>query len=170
MDARPKASEIKKYLMWSKINELKREGHSISKIKLLTGYDRKTIRKYLGMSEEEFRSRGCCVRVYPSRLDKYRPFIKKRLENYHFLSSAAIHAQLRREYPDLEKFNQKTVYNYVRKVRREENIPMDEEGTGRPYHMLEQTAAGNTPRRTSEKNGSTTKKEARRKCISLCFF
>lgn len=112
MDARPKASEIKKYLMWSKINELKREGHSISKIKLLTGYDRKTIRKYLGMSEEEFRSRGCCVRVYPSRLDKYRPFIKKRLENYHFLSSAAIHAQLRREYR-LEKFNQKTVYNYV---------------------------------------------------------
>ena len=35
MDARPKASEIKKYLMWSKINELKREGHSISRIKSL---------------------------------------------------------------------------------------------------------------------------------------
>lgn len=142
MDARPKASEIKKYLMWSKINELKREGHSISKIKLLTGHDRKTIRKYLDMSEEEFRSRGCCVRVYPSRLDKYRQFIKERLENYHFLSSAAIHSQLRREYPDLEKFNQKTVYNYVQKVRREENIPMNEEGTCRPYHMLEQTAPG----------------------------
>ncbi len=58
-DTCPKASEIKKYLMWSKINELKREGHSISKIKLLTGHDRKTIRKYLDMSEEEFRSCGC---------------------------------------------------------------------------------------------------------------
>lgn len=109
---------------------------------MLTGYDRKTIRKYLGMSEEEFRSRGCCVRVYPSRLDKYRPFIKERLENYHFLSSAAIHSQLRMQFPELEKFNQKTVYNYVRKVRREENIPMDNEGRCRPYHMLEQTPPG----------------------------
>ena len=142
MDARPKASEIKKYLMWSKINELKREGHSINKIKLLTGHDRKTIRKYLDMSEEEFLGKGCCVRVYGSRLDKYRPFIVERLENHHFLSSAAIHSQLRREYPDLERFNQKTVYNYVQKVRREENIPMDNEGNCRPYHMLEQTEAG----------------------------
>lgn len=140
MDACPKASEIKKYLMWSKINQLKREGHSISRIKLLTGYDRKTIRKYLGMTEEEFRSRGCCVRRYPSRLDKYRDFIVKRLENYSFLSSAAIHTQLRMAFPDLEKFNQKTVYNYVQRVRSEENIPKDSEGDNRPYCMLDQTS------------------------------
>lgn len=68
MDARPKASEIKKYLMWSKINQLKREGQSISQIKRLTGHDRKTIRKYLGMTEEYFRSQGCCIRRYGSRI------------------------------------------------------------------------------------------------------
>lgn len=141
MDASPKASEIKKYLMWSKINQLKREGHSISRIKMLTGHDRKTIRKYLEMSEEEFRSRGCCVRHYGSRLDKYRDFIVTRLRSYPFMSSAAIHTQLRMSFSDLKKFNQKTVYNYVRRVRTEENIPKDEEGTNRPYCMLEQTAA-----------------------------
>lgn len=141
MDARPKASEIKKYLMWSKINELKREGHSISRIKKLTGYDRKTIRKYLRMTEEEFLAQGCCVRHYSSRLDKYRDFIVSRLENYAFLSSAAIHTQLRMNFPDLEKFNQKTVYNYVQKIRREENIPIESEGSNRPYCMLEQTVA-----------------------------
>lgn len=107
---------------------------------MLTGYDRKTIRKYLGMTEEEFRTRGCCVRRYPSRLDKYRDFIVQRLENYSFLSSAAIHTQLRLTFPDLEKFNQKTVYNYVQRVRQEENIPKDDEGTNRPYCMLEQTS------------------------------
>lgn len=139
MDASPKASEIKKYLMWSKINQLKREGHSISKIKMLTGYDRKTIRKYLGMTEEEFRSRGCCVRRYGSRLDKYRDFILTRLRSYPFLSSAAIHAQLRMSFSNLEQFNQKTVYNYVQRLRDEENIPKDAEGTNRPYGMLEQT-------------------------------
>lgn len=139
MDASPKASEIKKYLMWSKINELKREGHSISRIKKLTGYDRKTIRKYLGMTEEEFRSRGCCVRRYGSRLDKYRDFILTRLRSYPFLSSAAIHAQLRMSFSNLEQFNQKTVYNYVQRLREEENIPRDSEGTNRPYCMLEQT-------------------------------
>ena len=141
MDGRPKASEIKKYLMWSKINQLKREGHSISRIKKLTGYDRKTIRKYLRMTEEEFMAQGCCVRHYASRLDKYRDFIDSRLENYGFLSNAAIHNQLRLNFPDLEKFNQKTVYNYVQKIRREENIPMESEGNNRPYCMLEQTAS-----------------------------
>ena len=141
MDASPKASEIKKYLMWSKINQLKREGHSISRIKMLTGHDRKTIRKYLEMSEEEFLAGGCCVRHYGSRLDKYRDFIVTRLRSYPFLSSAAIHTQLRMSFSDLEKFNQKTVYNYVQRVRTEENIPKEDEGTNRPYCMLEQTAA-----------------------------
>ncbi|MDE6290301.1 MAG: IS21 family transposase [Muribaculaceae bacterium] len=141
MDARPKASEIKKYLMWSKINQLKREGQSISQIKKLTGHDRKTIRKYLRMTEEEFRARGCCVRRYHSRLDKYRDFIVERLEHCHSLSSASIHSQLRMSFGDLEKFNQKTVYNYVRRIRKEENIPMDGGGDGRPYCMLEQTPA-----------------------------
>lgn len=140
MDARPKASEKKKFLMWSKINQLNREGHSISRIKKLTGYDRKTIRKYLRMTEEEFLAQGCCVRHYSSRLDKYRDFIVSRLENYGFLSTAAIHTQLRLNFPDLEKFNQKTVYNYVQRVRKEEDIPMESEGDNRPYSMLEQTA------------------------------
>ena len=126
--------------MWSKIKELKREGHSISGIRRITGYDRKTIRKYLAMSEEEFRSRNWCVRVYSSRLDKYRGFISDRLEKYPFLSTSAIHSQLRRNFPDLEKFDRKTVYNYVMRVREEENIPVEKEGSNRPYCMLEQTA------------------------------
>ena len=127
--------------MWSKINQLKREGQSISQIKKLTGHDRKTIRKYLRMTEEEFRARGCCVRRYHSRLDKYRDFIVERLEHCHSLSSASIHSQLRMSFGDLEKFNQKTVYNYVQRIRKDEDIPMDGEGDGCPYCMLEQTPA-----------------------------
>ncbi len=142
MDASPKASEIKKYLMWSKVNQLKREGHSISRISRLTGLDRKTVRKYLRMTEEEFREKNYCVRSYASRLDKYRGFIVERLESYPFLSSGAIHAHLRLNFPDLEKFNQKTVYNYVQKIRKEEHIPLEKEGNNRPYCMLEQTAPG----------------------------
>lgn len=142
MDAIPKASEIKKYLMWSKINQLRTEGHSLSRIKMLTGCDRKTIRKYLAMTEEEFRGRHCCVRTYHSRLDEYRGFITERLRSYPFLSSAAIHSQLRRNFPDLGRFNPKTVYNYVMRVRREEEIPLEKEGSNRPYCMLEQTAPG----------------------------
>ncbi|MDE7463058.1 MAG: hypothetical protein K2M88_07845 [Muribaculaceae bacterium] len=80
------------------------------------GHDRKAIRKYLLMTEEEFMAKG-----YTSRLDKYMDFIVWRLENYAFLSSVAIHTQLRLNFPDPEKFNQKTVYNYVQKIRREEN-------------------------------------------------
>ena len=42
-------------------------------------------------------------------------------------------------FSDLEQFNQKTVYNYVQRLREEEDIPKDSEGTNRPYCMLEQT-------------------------------
>lgn len=79
------------------------------RIKSLTGYYRKTIRKYLRMSEEDFRTRRCCVRHYSLRLDKYRDFIVSRLDNYHLLISAAIYTHLRMTFPDLEKFDPKHV-------------------------------------------------------------
>lgn len=59
------------------INELKREGMSVLAISNLTGYDRKTIRKYL---EDPI-----TVPVYeprpapPSKLDEFKPYLNERL-------------------------------------------------------------------------------------------
>ena len=59
------------------INQLKREGLSVLAISNLTGYDRKTIRKYLAEPE--------AVPVYeprpapPGKLDGFKPYLKERL-------------------------------------------------------------------------------------------
>jgi transposase len=59
------------------IKELKRQGLSISRIGELTGYDRKTIRRYLqsgGQPEYGPRPRQ------PSKLDSFQPYLKERMQ------------------------------------------------------------------------------------------
>jgi len=60
-----------------KINELKREGLSVQAISELTGYDRKTIRKYLlaPLGRPEYKSRP----VPASKLEPFKPYLEGRL-------------------------------------------------------------------------------------------
>jgi hypothetical protein len=58
--------------------EMKREGLSLKAISGLTGYDRKTVRKYL--SEPEAAPRYGPRARRPSRLDEYKPYLESRLQ------------------------------------------------------------------------------------------
>jgi hypothetical protein len=59
------------------INELKRSGMSIQAISELTGYDRKTIRKYLLKPVvPEYRSRPAAV----SKLEPFKPYLSERMQ------------------------------------------------------------------------------------------
>ena len=60
------------------IEELKRQGLSIRAISALTGYDRKTIRKYLIQPESTpvYGPRP----VAPSKLDAFKPYLDERLK------------------------------------------------------------------------------------------
>jgi len=60
-----------------KINELKREGLSVQAIGNLTGYDRKTIRKYLltPVGKPAYKARP----VPPGKLEPFKPYLKERL-------------------------------------------------------------------------------------------
>lgn len=59
------------------IQQLKREGLSVSAISAATGYDRKTIRKYL--TEPQALPRYGPREPRPSKLDPYQPYIEERL-------------------------------------------------------------------------------------------
>jgi transposase len=59
------------------IQQLKRQGLSVSAISALTGYDRKTIRKYL--TESAAIPRYGPREARPSKLDPYRPYLEERL-------------------------------------------------------------------------------------------
>ena len=60
-----------------KINELKREGLSVQAISELTGYDRKTIRKYLvdAVGRPAYKARPTPT----SKLEPFKPYLKERL-------------------------------------------------------------------------------------------
>ena len=61
----------------NEINELKRYGMSIQAISELTGYDRKTIRKYLLKPVvPAYRSRQAAV----SKLEPFKPFLNQRMQ------------------------------------------------------------------------------------------
>ena len=61
-----------------KINELKREGLSVQAIGNLTGYDRKTIRKYLltPVGKPAYKARP----VPPGKLEPFKPYLNQRLQ------------------------------------------------------------------------------------------
>lgn len=114
--------------MWYKVNELCRKNYSQSQISLLLGVNRSTVHRYQAMSEHDFKellhreaSRHSC------KLDGYREFIVKDLQGTPLLSSAQVLDHLKEHFDDLPEVSEKTVYNYVMRIREEEDIPKHSE-------------------------------------------
>lgn len=114
--------------MWYKVNQLSRENLTQHQIALKLGVDRSTVRRYQRMTEDDFNSmlqreagRHAC------KLDRYREFIVKQLQDYPFLSSPQILDHLKEHFEDFGSVSDKTVYNYVMRVREEEGIPKSSE-------------------------------------------
>ncbi len=63
--------------MWYKVNELKRKCYTISQISRELTLDRKTVRRYLGLSLEEIRSSSFFERKVERKLSIYKEDIRK---------------------------------------------------------------------------------------------
>jgi len=127
--------------MWNKVNELFGNGLNKTQISYELGIDRGTVRNYLKMSYQEFISSGSFQRNYLHKLSPYEDFIKKRLDYYHNLSASQIHDNLREEFPEMPKVHYRTVYNYVKLVRKKYNIPRQDNET-RVFIKLPETSPG----------------------------
>ena len=122
--------------MWYKVNELSRKGYSQSQISLALCVNRATVHRYQSMSEADFNDflhkeaqrHGC-------KLDAYHDFIIQELRDAPFLSSMQVLDHLKEHFPDLPVVSEKTVYNYVMRIREEEGIPKQVEPT-RQMHKL----------------------------------
>ena len=114
--------------MWYKVNELSRKNYSQSQISSVLGVNRSTVHRYQSMSEHDFNEllhreatrHGC-------KLDDYHDFIVKELQDAPFLSSAQVLDHLKEHFDDLPDVSEKTVYNYVMRIREEEDIPKQSE-------------------------------------------
>lgn len=126
-------TRLKKYQMWYKVKELNSQGLNRSQIGEELGLHRQTVSKYVRMSEEEFLSSESYDRQYSHKLDGYTEYVVGELRRWPFLSSSQVHDRLREHYPDMGRVTERTVYNFVRRLRAEHNIPKSADKGCRPY-------------------------------------
>lgn len=131
-----------KLFMWSKINELISDGLNYSQIARRLEMNRQTVSKYASMSLDEFMKSTSYQREYAHKLDVYEEFVVDLLEKYHFVSAAQVHDRLREHYPDMIKVADKTVFNFVRRLRLTHDIPKTEGDLGRQMCKLPETDYG----------------------------
>lgn len=129
--------------MWYKVRELQSKGLNKTQIGKHLGVDRSTVRRYLQMSREDFVRRRNSHRKYTLKLAGYEEYVRGTLEEYPYISAARIHDWLKECYPDFPKVCDKTVFNFVEKVRCKYGIGKKSEARiRRDYEKLPDTPTG----------------------------
>jgi len=109
-------------IMYHEIHRLNREGFSCAWISDHLVLDRRTVKKYLNMDEEEFLAFKHQQQNRKKLLDPYVDFVRERLEDCPEASAAQVHDWLKEYYDDLISVNEKTVFNFVLSVRQKHGI------------------------------------------------
>jgi len=110
-------------IMYHEIHRLKREGFKAASIARHLVLDRRTVKKYLAMSEEEFMEFKHRQLVRSKVLDSYEEYVKSRLEDFPEASAAQVHDWLKEHHSDLVDVSEKTVFNFVLYIREKHGIP-----------------------------------------------
>ena len=110
-------------IMFEEIHDLKRKGFSVAYISRHLVMDRRTIKKILTMSQEEFLAFKQKQSSRKKLLDRYEEFVRFRLEDCPQASSAQVHDWLKEHHEDLIKVHEKTVFNFVLYIRHKHGIP-----------------------------------------------
>ena len=119
--------------MWYKVNELFSKNYKKTQIASLVGIHQQTVSNYLKMTEDEFCQSQSFERQYPCKLDEYEQFIVGELKHCPSLSAAHIHDHLKENFADLSEVRERTVFNFVDRIRTKYVIPKAEERNPRPY-------------------------------------
>ena len=128
--------------MWHKVKELNSKGFNKSQISRKLGIDRATVRRYIGMSEEDFYFWLEKERHFPHKLQSYYQFIKQQLIANQDLSASQIEDRLKEYYDHPQEVHSKTVYNFVQRIRKIEGISKCVEKQPRDYDKLPESEYG----------------------------
>ena len=126
----------KKVFMWYKVKELQSKGLNKTQIGLEVGIHRKTVRKYLTMSEDEFHSWIEQIKNQPKKLNMYYDYVRQLLESHPYLSAAQIEDRLKEEFTELPMVHSKTVFNFVENIRLQHGINKHASKLPRQYEKL----------------------------------
>ena len=110
-------------IMYHQIHRLHRAGFSVAWISREVVLNRRTVKKYLAMSEEEFIDYKHKHLNRKKMLDPYEEYVRSRLEDCPEASAAQVQDWLKEHFDDLAQVNEKTVFNFVLYVRDKYGIP-----------------------------------------------
>lgn len=82
---------IAKFIMYQQIHQLSAEGYSIKKISGIIGLNRRTVKRYLSMTEKEFESFQDSLSDRMKHLLPYEGFVRNKLETFRDTSAAQMH-------------------------------------------------------------------------------
>ena len=102
--------------MWHKVRELQLKGLNKTQIGIYLGVNRKTVRRYLNMTMEEFVKKQSSHRKYRLKLENYEQYVRANLEEYPYISAARIHDWLKECYPDFPRVSNRTISGIVERV------------------------------------------------------
>ena len=128
------------WIMYYEVHRLHREGLSYRSIAKVFVMNRRTVIKYLAMSEAEYQG---FLKKNESRsklLDTYESFVQSRLAAHPAASAAQVHDWLKEHHSDFPQTNAKTVYNFVMAIRQKYSIPLEQ--ASREYFAVEELAYG----------------------------
>ncbi len=109
--------------MYHEVHRQHREGLKPAQIARELVMDRRTVKKYLAMSEEEYEHFIDNQTRRQRVLTPYESFVRTRLEHCPEASSAQVHDWLKECYDDFIEVDEKTVFNFVLHVRSKYGIP-----------------------------------------------
>lgn len=154
-----------KFIVYYETHKLDREGYSVSKISELLGINRRTINRYLTMSEQEYEEFLNKQTERKKQLLPYENFVRERLESYSDTTTAQMHDWLKERHADFPKVDPKTVYNFVHWVRDKYNIPVF--SLPRQYQVVEELPYG---QQAQVDFGTTNMRTSSHSRVKVYFF
>jgi transposase len=128
--------------MWYKVKEFKSKGLHCTQIAQELGLHRHTVEKYDKMTLDEFQSSQSYEREFKYKLDEYEEEVQSELSSMPFLSSRQKHDHLRERHCDFPEVSDKTVFNFVMRIRRKYGIGKSSEESVRQCDKLPETPPG----------------------------
>ena len=157
----------KKLFMYHKVHQLKREGLKKAQISRELSLDPRTVKNYLSMTAEQYQKYLDQQKTRAKDLDVYEHFVKMRLEACEDASAAQVHDWLKEHFPDLPDVTERTVLNFVMRVRGKHGIPKP--FGHRDYSKLEEPPYGKQAQVDFGEYNMTTQEGTRKKIYFFCM-
>jgi len=153
--------------MYYEVHKQYREGLKPAQIARELVMDRRTVKKYLSMSEEEYLEFIDSQTQRHRLLSPYEGFVRTRLEHCPEASAAQVHDWLKEHHDDFIEVDAKTIFNFVLHIRSKFGIPKSFDH--RDYEKVPELPYGKQTQVDFGEYNMTTDEGKRKKVYFICF-